>query len=102
MQTKFSADNLVLYVQNDSELHGSFSLLVNLMTVMMTRAARQLAKANAEWHDDPEADDHALFHAPFDVQFPPEEQLKAIAEIVLCRLRETPAGLKISDELQLK
>lgn len=36
--------------------------------------AKQLAKANANWHDDPEGDPkgHKEMHAPAEIQFPPE------------------------------
>jgi len=70
--------------------------------MLVARAARQAAKANAEWHDDPESPDHWLFHTDADLQFPPEVQIKAAAELILYRLRETPAGLNICDELQLR
>ncbi len=65
------------------------------------RAAERATKGNATWHDDPDGGDHALYHAPADQQFPAEQRLIAIAELVSYILTETPAGLRVCDRLRL-
>lgn len=90
----FGADTLIDYVRNDRMLHQDFVRYMNHLTALVVRVARRAAKANADWHDDPESSDHALFHAPVDQQFPVEVQLEAVAELVLYQLRETPCALQ--------
>lgn len=97
----FCAQGLFNLSQNDRATHESFAHWVNMMVSEMSRVARRSAKANADWHDDPDGADHGLYHAPVDQQYPSEMQLEAVAEVVLYFLRERPAGLNICGRLTL-
>ena len=55
---------------------------------MIDEIAEQQAKDNADWHDDPEADDHADFHAPASVQFSSASRDKAVKDLVSFYLQE--------------
>lgn len=92
-ESPFNSESLELMIRNDPTLLEEVAHHVRQLQRAVARAAGKHAKANAEWHDDPDAEDHALFHAPVDQQFPPEVQLQAVAELVLYRLRETPEAL---------
>ena len=100
-ESPFSGDGLVLLVNNDRDLHEHLCHLANQLVSLVSRAAIKAAKANAEWHDDPEAEDHGLYHDAVEMQYPAEEQILAAAELILGRLRETPAGLAICNQLLL-
>lgn len=100
-KSPFDAEGLRLAIVGDSKRHEEFAHYVAAMTAAMSRTARECAKANAEWHDDEEGEDHGLYHAPVDAQYPAEVQVEAIAEVVLYLLRATPAGLNICDKLTL-
>lgn len=82
LKLREAADALVLLVQNDRELYDAVRQAVESLKRAVDRAAEQFAKANADWHDDPEADDHAAFHAPAIVQLPREERTKALLELL--------------------
>lgn len=92
-QSPFGSESLELLIRNDPTLLEEVAHHVRQLQRAVARAASQHARSNAEWHDDPEAEDHALYHAPVEQQFPPELQLQAVAELVLYRLRETPEAL---------
>ena len=83
-----SADDLVLFVNNDRRLYERVVSGVRSLIATLDRAAEAKAKANAHWHDDPEAEDHAEYHAPADVQFPRLVRDQAIRELVDYYLRE--------------
>jgi hypothetical protein len=102
VESPFGADGLVLFMRNDRGFSEEFAHLASLATSYVSRAARRCAKTNADWHDDPEDAAHGFFHAPVEAQYPAGEQLVAAAEMLLYFLRETPAGLEICDELQLR
>ena len=82
IQSPFDSETLVNHVQNTSEDHRHIRLYVERIRDYLDAVAKRHAKANMEWHDDPEADDHLLFHAPSDQQFPREVRDAAILEIV--------------------
>jgi hypothetical protein len=98
----FNAETIELFVRNDREFMEELAHIEAQLVRLVGRAARKIAEANREWHDDPESPDHWLFHAPDDMQFPGEVRVKAAAELILCRLRETPAGLNILNQLATK
>lgn len=50
--------------------------------------AERAAKENAEWHDDPTAEDHAEYHAPAERQFPQPIRDEAIIDLVRHYLKE--------------
>jgi hypothetical protein len=77
-----TSDALFTFVLNDRPLHDSVVHHIKMLRADIDRAARQVAKANAEWHDDPEADDHAEHHAHADVQFPRVTRDEAIRDLV--------------------
>lgn len=86
---------------NTRTTHETIQRHVSAIVSAIGLAADQLTRENKHWHDDSEADDHALFHSPSDVQFPPDMRMLVAAECVLYFLRETPAGIKIADKLSL-
>ena len=51
--------------------------------------ANRKAKENALWHDDPESDDHADFHAPAEEQFPAAMRDEVLLELVRFYVSET-------------
>jgi hypothetical protein len=77
-----SAEALFNYIQNEKHLYDAVRLRVEGLRDTIDSAARNLAKANAEWHDDPDADDHAEFHAPADTQFPQAMRDEAVLDLV--------------------
>lgn len=97
----FGWQQLYNHVTNTRESLDQFSHWARMMTSEMSRVARRCAKEAKDWHDDPEAPEHALYHAPADQVFPAEQQLIAIAEVMTYLLRETPAGLRVYDRLNL-
>ncbi len=81
-----TAQDLDLFISNDSLTHNSIRLSVkNIRHVV---AAAKLAKANAEWHDDLAAEDHAEFHAPASEQFTREVRDEVIRDLVAYWLSE--------------
>jgi hypothetical protein len=97
----FDSESIELFVRNDRDYLESVAHHANMLVALIDRAAIHIAKANAQWHDDPESPDHWLFHADHEMQFPPEVRIKAAAELILYRLRETPAGMEIFNQLLL-
>lgn len=83
-----TSEALIRYVMNDRKLHDSVVFAVNHLRSTMDRAAASIAKENADWHDDPDAEDHAAFHAPADVQFPRVMRAEAIRDLVAHYLAE--------------
>lgn len=97
----FGWEQLYNTVQNERGDVESLAHHVNMILGIVARTARKCAKANAEWHDDERDENHGLYHADADAQYPAETQIEAAAELVLYYLRERPAGLRIVDKLQL-
>lgn len=54
----------------------------NRMRLIMDRAAFKLAKANAEWHDDPTKDDYAEYHTPAIQQFTQKIRTETLVQLV--------------------
>lgn len=77
-----NADSLVLASDNEKKEYDTVVLAVRLLINTIDRTASRVAKANADWHDDPSADDHELFHSPAYVQFPSHVRKKAIKKLV--------------------
>lgn len=77
----FTAEQLEIAVQNDRRAYDAFWNSVKLLRAAVDRVAERVAKENADWHDDPEADDHAEYHAPADQQFPREVRDECIKSL---------------------
>ena len=77
-----NAESLVQFIENDKQLHDAVFFCVKSLRRTADRAAEAVAKANADWHDDPQADDHKAFHAPADKQFTRATRDKAIKQLV--------------------
>lgn len=75
------AENLFLFVQNDHAAYDSICHYVRMMRATLDRCAVQLSKERAKWHDDPEAEDHAEFHAPAIEQFPLDMRDRVAVEL---------------------
>jgi hypothetical protein len=90
-----TAENLVLSAMNDRPTHDAIVSAIERLRSTMDRCAARAARANAEWHDDPQADDHADYHAPADVQYPRDVRDEAIRELVahyLCEMALSEAA----------
>ena len=66
----FTAENLETFLLSDKPTFDGADLGIKILRRAVDRAAERLAKSNRQWHDDPQAEDHATYHAPTDVQFP--------------------------------
>lgn len=83
-----TSESLVLAANNDQRAYKQIVSAVRQLRRTIDEVAENTAKANAEWHDDPEADDHAAFHASADKQFPLRVRDAAIKELVRFYLAE--------------
>lgn len=83
-----NAETLVIAANNDKRTYDAIVFAVRHLRSAIDQTAVRVAKENAEWHDDPNADDHAEFHAPADVQFPREIRDEAIKDLVAYYLAE--------------
>ena len=101
IESPFDAEFLTRIVLNEASAHDSIQRHACAIVNEVRRLADKSAKANADWHDDPEAADHWLFHAPSEAQFPGSLVMETAAECFLYFLRETPAGREIFDKLCL-
>lgn len=72
------AEELLLYLQNDGEIYTQFVNHIRLLKRVVNAAASGLALHKAQWHDDPETENYAEFHAPAIEQFPPEARKKTL------------------------
>jgi hypothetical protein len=91
-----NAEQLVNTVENDRAYHERMSNLAGLLRGFMDTVARSVAKSNAAWHDDPDADDHAAFHAPAEQQFPREVRDQAIKDLVELHLQRMAENDRLS------
>ena len=83
-----TAEALTRFVNNDKPLYDAVTRGIRRLRAEVDRAANRLAQENAAWHDDPEAEDHAAFHAPADEQFPRAVRDEAIRDLVAYYLSE--------------
>lgn len=74
--------DLVDLAMNSRNPHARILFAVRHLRHTMDQVAKDAAKSNAEWHDDPKADDHAAFHAPAEQQYPQKMRDDAILELV--------------------
>ncbi len=88
---------LELYVNNEAQLYRSIVHHAKMLTALIDRAAVQLAKDRAEWHDDPQAEDHAEFHAPAIEQFPLWVRERAVMSLI----HEQMTELRIREKAQV-
>lgn len=88
MKTKpFNSEALQLVINNDGDYWKEARRLTVLLRMFIDRVAKKQAKANADWHDDPESEDHADYHAPAEDQFPRGVRDKTILATVAHHLR---------------
>lgn len=86
--TTDAAAALALCANNDHTDYRNIVYAVKQLRGTLDRTAYRLAKANAAWHDDPSADDHAAHHLPPEEQFPRAARDQAIIDLVTCYLAE--------------
>lgn len=98
----FTAESLFNIATNDHPTYDRVNRGLRQIWDAINDLAEQQARANAAWHDDPKADDHADFHAPAELQYPPSVRANVVAELVLYYIRATPAGHAIDSKLQLE
>lgn len=77
-----NADQLFNAVQNDRQAYESVRFAISHIRRAVDLMAKTTAQANAEWHDDPEADDYAAFHGNEWEQFPRERRDECIRDLV--------------------
>lgn len=78
----FDSDGLVERVQNERDEFNQIRGLALVLRGFIDKVAERQAKANQDWHDDPEAPDWGLYHATAEVQFPRAARDAAILELV--------------------
>jgi hypothetical protein len=84
MTTQEQADVLELYITtSDRRTLEASEFAFRHVTQAVDYAARVLAKARAQWHDDPEGDPegHAEHHAAADEQFTAEARALVVMEL---------------------
>lgn len=82
MTTQDAADALELYITtSDKRTLDTADFAFRHLSQAVDQAARVLAKHRAQWHDDPEADDHAEFHAPWEEQFDAEARAAVVVAL---------------------
>jgi hypothetical protein len=89
MQTNpFQSADLELVARNEREIDTRCRTIARQLRASFDNLANQQAKANADWHDDQESEDHARYHAPAIEQFPPDVRNAAIIKVIAYHLRE--------------
>lgn len=83
-----TSETLIRSAMNDARDYDRVTFAVRHLRRAVDATARRVASQNAEWHDDPTAEDHEEFHAPADVQFPREARDEAILDLVRHYLTE--------------
>lgn len=84
MNTKEAADALELYITtSDRRTLDAFDFAFRHASHAVDNAAHALAKARADWHDDPEGDPegYAKYHTPADEQFNAEARAAVVVEL---------------------
>ena len=91
MRTAERAETLVTAASSDRAEHDAITRAIRQLRSWLDICAERVAKANADWHDDPEGDPegHAEHHAPAIEQFPREARDAAIIDLVRFHLNET-------------
>lgn len=82
IESPFDSDCLFDYANNTEALSHWMRSHVESFRRLIDRAARELATANQNWHDDKEAGDHELFQATSAEQFPREMRDAAVLDLV--------------------
>lgn len=82
MTSKEEVRQLKVGAINDPIIDRTIAFAVRHLRAAVDRTANLVARANADWHDDPEASDYAEFHSPAEVQFSREARDKAILDLV--------------------
>jgi len=82
ISSPFDSDCLFDYANNTAELHNHIRHHVESLRRLIDRAAQELAKANKEWNDAPDAEDHGLWIAPDAEQFTREMRTLATLDLV--------------------
>lgn len=83
-----SSEALATAAVNETREYNQIMFAVKQLRSALDRTANRVAKENAEWHDDPDAEDHLTYHAPADEQFPREARDEAIRQLVAHYLAE--------------
>lgn len=83
-----NAETLFNRIRNESKYCERLRTNILSLRRMMDEIAEMQAKDNAEWHDDPEAEDHAEFHASAEKQFSRATRDKAVKDLVAFYLQE--------------
>lgn len=85
MQANEQADSLELYITtSDKRTLDAFDFAFRHVSRVVDSAARELAKFNAAWHDDPTGDPegHAKMTAPAIEQFTPEARAAVVMALL--------------------
>ena len=82
------SETLEIAANNEKVEYDSIVSCVKRLRATLDKTAERVAKANADWHDDPSAEDHAEYHAHAIVQFPREVRDEAIRNLVNYYLKE--------------
>lgn len=83
-----AAEELVTAAMNDRAEHDAITRAIRQLRSWVDITAERITKANADWHDDPAAEDHAAYHAPAIEQFPRDARDEAILDLVRHYLTE--------------
>lgn len=83
-----TAEALENAVNNDKQRHDRICFIVRTLRSIVDVTAEAIARENADWHDDPQADDHAAYHAPASEQFPQAIRDEAALSLVKYYLAE--------------
>jgi len=86
--TKAIADDLFNVANADEITYKAVVFAVGHLRYVIDRRAEAVAKAKAEHHDDPDADDYEAHHAPAEVQYPRAARDEAIRQLVAYYLKE--------------
>lgn len=82
IEPRFSAAHLHDFVMNKERHYLAIERAARTLRTTIDQAAKELAKENAEWHDDPLAEGHADFHAPDHIQFSRIARDQAVLSLV--------------------
>lgn len=83
-----TTEDLFNGVMNTPRIHEGVVASVKHLRLCIDKMAEKQAKYNADWHDDPEASDHAEYHAPHLEQFPQQVRDETVKDLVAYFLQE--------------